>query len=62
VRAGRQPVAGGLTYEHLGPVVRLGAKLFAQLQGQRVVQPATFRTHVQKGAAFASRLMRNLSQ
>ena len=45
-----------------GPVVRLGAKLFAQLQGQRVVQPATFRTHVQKGAAFASRLVRNLSR
>jgi hypothetical protein len=46
----------------LGPVVRIGAKVFARLRGQGVVQPATFRSHVQKGAAFASRLMRNLSQ
>jgi hypothetical protein len=46
----------------LGPVVSIGAKLFARLQGQRIVQPATFRTHVQKGRTFASRLVRNLSQ
>jgi len=46
----------------LGPVVRIGAKLFARLRGQGVVQPATFRSHVQKGGRFASRLMRNLSQ
>ena len=46
----------------LGPVVRIGAKVFARLRGQGVVQPATFRSHVQKGGRFASRLMRNLSQ
>jgi hypothetical protein len=43
-----------------GPVVRIGAKLFAQLRGQRVIQPTTFRSQVQKGHWLRTKLERSM--